>query len=216
MDQVSILALAAALGAGAHSLDAGHWLPIVLAGQARRWSPGRTAAVAAIAGLTHAVSTVTIGFAAAWAGQETLGALAGRLEAATGALVLCVGLVWTIGALRRRPWTCGVDDRDESGCRCHGGRVRQDRGGPLFGVLVGARPCLESLPLFFVLGAGGVRLLAGPAAAWALVTLGTYTCMTWIAARGLNLVRWRGLRQYGELAGGCAVTLMGALIITLG
>jgi nickel/cobalt transporter (NicO) family protein len=59
-----------------HAMIPTHWLPFVLVGRARRWTAGRTLAVALAAGLGHVLLTSVLGLGIAWFGfqlDETLG-----------------------------------------------------------------------------------------------------------------------------------------------
>lgn len=61
-----------------HAVIPTHWLPFVLVGRARRWSHGRTLAVALAAGMGHVLLTTLLGLGIAWFGfqlDETLGHL---------------------------------------------------------------------------------------------------------------------------------------------
>lgn len=77
-----------------HAAIPTHWLPFVLVSRARRWSRGRTLAVAVFAGLGHVALTSLLGLVIAWFGFK-LDESAGRyFPWIIGGALLAIGLFY--------------------------------------------------------------------------------------------------------------------------
>lgn len=209
-----------------------HYLPFVVISRARGWSRRKTAAVTALCGLGHVLSSVVLGSIGIAAGIAV-----SRLEAVESArgtvaawLLIAFGLVYGTWGLRRalrgRPHThshrhlSGVTHSHE---HAHDGQhvhVHAESKRPvsitpwvLFVVFVFG-PCEPLIPLLMFPAANestwGVALVA---AVFSLVTIATMLVLVLALGYGLSAAPLRRIERYSHAVAGLTLTVCGALIL---
>lgn len=229
-----LLATAAAIGVGHTLLGPDHYVPFVAMGRARGWSAARTAAVTALCGLGHVLSSVVLGLAGI-----ALGVAVGRLEGfesarggVAGWSLAAFGLVyaaWGVrAAVRRRPHVHvhahgdGVVHahehvHEEDHLHVHDAvapaAARSITPWVLFTVFL-LGPCEPLIPLLMYPAAtSGPAAAAFVAAVFGAATIGTMLSVVLAARAGLSLVRTEPFERWSHALAGAAVLACGVAVI---
>lgn len=179
-----------------HATIPTHWLPFVVVGRARHWSPRRILAAVALAGGGHVGATTLLGVALASFGYQLSERFDRGFHWATGIILVALG-VWL--AFR----TPHGHDCDH--CQGHPEQLNSpatDRRA-LWGLFLTLTlsPCELFLPVYLTATPYGWRGVAWLSAVLALATLGGMLTLTWLTLRAVRRVRW--LEQLdGRVIGG--------------
>lgn len=215
--QMSVLLLSTAGVAVLHTLTGpDHYLPFIVMGRARRWSPVRTIFWTTLCGLGHVGSSVVIALAGVLMGfglervrfiEEFRGNLA-----AWG--MIAFGLVYGAWGLKRafRDAHAG-HAHDHSGPTAEGFRLTP---WVLFTIFVFG-PCEPMIPLVMYPAAQGswsdVWLVVG---SFSTLTIGAMLAVVLLGQRGLGLLPARWLERFRHALAGGTVLLAGCAIQFLG
>lgn len=165
-----------------HALIPSHWLPFVTIGKAEHWSPRKTLAVTALAGLAHTVSTTALGILVSLAGWQLSESYHDLSERAIPLLLLALGLWYLMQHLRHHHAHDHID----------AGSVRQARSfRTLLLSLVIAMflsPCLEIEAYFLSAGASGWPAVLTVALIYNVVTLSGMLIMVTLARTSLQRI----------------------------
>jgi len=232
-DSLVVLTSSAALIGLIHTLmGPDHYLPFVMMSRVRGWSRPKTAAVTALCGAGHVLSSVVLGGVGIAAGIAV-----SRLEAVESTrgtvaawLFVAFGLTYGVWGLRR-----ALKNRPHKHLHLHSGGVAHshehshtdghahvhDGGAPsrsitpwiLFVIFVFG-PCEPLIPLLMFPAATqspwGVALVAG---VFGAVTIGTMLVVVLALAYGLRAAPLGRLDRYSHALAGLVLTLCGVLIL---
>ena len=216
-----------------HAAIPTHWLPFVLVARARAWSPAKTLAVTAGAGLGHVALTSLLGLAIAWFGFHLNEAAGQAFPLIAGGILIVIGLyyLWrqsTGGGICHHPTAGGQEHHCDHGEHAPShwdeelndsrlvSRSTGDRAaiGGLFMMLT-LSPCEGFLPIYLSgvrFGWKGFVLLS---VILAVGAPGAMLFFTWLTLRGLDQIKLKHFerREAGLL--GIAFCLLGVLVILL-
>jgi nickel/cobalt exporter len=228
MEPAAMVFLAAASATAAlHALIPDHWLPFVLMGRARKWTTGKTLALASAGGLIHVCLAVILGWGAYGIGRSGAEALAHRvgetLEVLSSLGLTLFGIVygaysWDRERRHHSPEGSFDGPGDERERRHHHGHVLERFfGGDLTGfslvVVIGVSPCALAFPILLAsaasLGVSGVLLVA---VGFGLVTMITTLAVTLMGLLSARRIDFPFLSRYGDLISGALITLVGAFL----
>ena len=231
-DSLTVLLLTAASIGFVHTvLGPDHYLPFIVMGRARNWSPARTLAITGLCGVGHVLGSILLGAAGA-----VLGVAVGSLEAveavrgeAAAWLLIGFGAAYTAWgirlAVRRRPHTHhhlhldGTihehthDHRDAHAHVHDGGSLTP---WVLFVIFV-LGPCEPLIPVLMypALEMGYAEVMA-VAAVFGLVTVATMLLAVALASWGLRFVKLEPLAKWSHAMAGLLIALSGLAIQILG
>lgn len=207
-----------------------HYVPFVMIGKARRWTIGKTLAVAALCGVAHVLSSVVLGLLGI-----VFGVALGRLEwieSVRGGLaswaLIAFGLAYFVWGMKpvfrdRRHAHAHTHEDGHVHTHAHGHveahtHVHDGRVTPwvLFTIFI-LGPCEPLIPLLMYpaakSSAAGVAVVT---AVFAAATVSTMLAMTALASAGWNLLPFRTLEKYSHAVAGAVIFATGLLIRFLG
>jgi hypothetical protein len=223
----ALIAAAAGVGFG-HAIMPDHWLPLAVLGRTRRYPIARVARLSGLAGLAHVLVSLLLGGLIVAIGLQFRATVEHAQDTIVGGVLLLTGVAVVLLELSSRGRLHGHDDHrhghvhdagarehrhDEAGSHRHaaGGRL-----GGLAGIVVpfgaAASPDLTILPVFLAATAVGTGTAVGSLVAFAAVTVGTFVCMTLVAALGGYRVRGRWLERWGNSVTAVVLIAIGGLV----
>lgn len=237
MQLTTTLTTVAALGfsvAFFHAAIPTHWLPFVLVGRARRWSPSKTLSIVLAAGLGHVALTTLLGLGIAWFGFE-LSEHAGEIfHWIAGGVLAAMGVyyLWRQwsgrgichhhppGSTHHKTEHCGEEhshthfEHELRDSPLVSSRVADTAAvGGLF-VMLTLSPCEAFLPVYLSGVQFGWRGFVVLSVILAVAALAGMTLFTWLALRGLDRVRIQRLeRREAGLLG--AIFLVLAVVVVV-
>lgn len=211
MDEMTVLLISAASIGFTHTLlGPDHYLPFIVMGKARKWSPAKTTIITLLSGLAHVGSSVVIGLVGIACGLavnklEIFESVRGSIAAW---LLIAFGLVYFAWGIRKA--VKGHTRHD------HLGSKRDITPWVLFTIFVFG-PCEPLIPLLMYPAArhsfSGVVYVA---AVFSLATIGTMLTVVLLSMFGTRLVKIHGLERYGHAFAGGIVLASGLAIQFLG
>lgn len=223
-----VLFLSSCATAVIHALIPDHWLPFVLLARSQRWSDRRLAALAALAGLLHAIVTGFVALLVIVAGTGSAQGLAERtgrpLQFLAGLFLLLFGLVYGLYAHMRearahRAPQDGAPAGHAGHVHAHGHLLeRWFRGALGEGALVavvGISPCALLVPVLFAASAEGLVAIAAAGLGFAACTVVTMVGVTLFATHGMRRLDLPFFGRYGDLASGVLIAMIGILLMRL-
>jgi nickel/cobalt exporter len=216
--------------AALHALIPSHWLAFALVGRAKRWPIHRTLRVTVLAGTGHALLTMILGLLVAGAGKELEHAIPPKLEhAATGGVLILLGLYFIAPALRGRSTGCSNPEHDHAPARDHeehnhvhatpGSLGRRLGSAPTaMGALalgMTLSPCLDLLSVYVAASSLSWPLLLLISLLLAATTVGVMALLVWLALHGLQMLRLAWLERNEGLVVGLLLIALGVLLFFL-
>lgn len=218
-----------------HTLIPDHWLPFVLIGRARRWTPGKTAIVSGISAAIHAVLSVALGFVALRIGREAAAAAGDTLERASGVLLVLFGVGYAVWAWRKRghfhPGGAKIHaiggaegcDGDEGPSHPEHMHYHADdrlirgreRGAAFLALIVGLNPCVLVLPLLIAAADGGPWAIALVTAGYVIPTVGLMVGLSAAGVAGARRIRLPAPARYMEAASGLLIAAVGVVFLLI-
>jgi len=229
MEPAAIVFLAAASATAAlHALIPDHWLPFVLMGRSRRWSVGKTLALASAGGLVHVFLAVGLGLLTYRLGREGAEAAARRIGETLEVLssLALAGFGFLYGAYS---WNRERHHHPATGAHAEGAGAGPDShhhhghllerwfGGEMSGwslvLVIGVSPCALAFPILLAsaaaLGMSGVLMVAAGFGASTMLTTLAITLAGSLSARKID---FPFLTRYGDLISGSLIGLVGAFL----
>jgi nickel/cobalt transporter (NicO) family protein len=207
-----------------------HYVPFVMIGRARRWTPTRTLVVTFLCGLAHVLSSVVlgllgIGFGVALARLQWIESIRGSL--ASWALI-AFGLAYFVWGMKpvfrdRRHAHAHAHEGGQVHTHAHGhveGHAHVHDGSVtpwvLFTIFI-LGPCEPLIPLLMYPAAkSSIAGLAAVTGVFAAATVSTMLVMTALASAGWNLLPLRTLEKYSHAVAGAVIFATGLVIRFLG
>ncbi len=225
------IGLAALVGFGHTLLGPDHYVPFIVLSKARGWSAARTAAITALCGAGHVLSSVVLGGVGIAVGAAVFkleGAESVRGEIAAW-LLFSFGLAYTVWgvhrAVRGRPHTHvhphGGTDPHEHEHSHEGEHTHVHASGGLtpwilFLVFVFG-PCEPLIPVLMYPAAttGSWSQVAAVALVFSAATIGTMLSVTMAGRLGMSWVPLKSLARYSHALAGMAILSCGAAVLVL-
>ena len=225
------LVVTAAATAMLHTAIPDHWLPFVLIGRARDWSPARTARVTALAGLLHLAVSFALALLALALGRAAASTLGETMAHATGPLLVVFGLLYALWSWRKgghfHPGGALLH-RGVGGCDGHEGDtndehlhyhadealIRDDGRFSATGLalLVGLNPCVLIVPVALSAAPLGGAAIGAVFVAYGVPAL---VLMAGLAALGATLtkrIRIPAAARHMEMVSGLLIAGLGAVL----
>lgn len=186
-----------------HGIIPGHWLPVVALKKQFGWSASLTLRVAALAATAHAVSTVALGWALAWAGSF----MAERVEMFThwampiGLIGLGVYFMYQHHTHHHFHLSHEDDVAHASPRRVVG----------LLALMMFLSPCLEIEAFFVLAGAQGWRTVALVSVLYSVLSVAGITLWVAVAQAGLQRLNWHRIEHNAGLISGGVLVLTGLM-----
>ena len=209
-----------------HALIPDHWLPFVLLARAQTWSDRRTLTLVGITGAIHVSVSIAVGAGVILLGTASAHGLAERLgsslELLAGLLLIAFGLIYGLWAHRREARAhapAGNQGPAPAGTPMHAhGHLlsrwsRGVRSGGALVAIIGISPCVLLQPILFAAGAEGPIAAVAAAVGFALCTVGTMLCVTFVATHGMRRLDLRFFARFGDLVSGLVIAAIGLLVV---
>lgn len=209
-----------------HALIPDHWLPLVLMSRAQTWSDRRTLVMVGITGGIHVLVSLAVGVSVILVGSSSARGLAERLgaslESLAGLLLVTFGVVYGVWAHRREALAhaaVGAPGQrpDAAPLHAHGHLLSRWARGSLSGgalvAIIGISPCVLLQPILFASAAEGPMAAAAAAGGFAVCTISTMLCVTYLATQGMRRLDLRFFTRYGDLISGLVIAGIGLLVL---
>ncbi len=234
---VQLLAVSAVSTAVFHMLVPDHWLPFVLIGRARTWSPAHTAVVSGVSATIHVTLSVALGLLTLFVGREISEWIGHGLERASGILLVVFGLAYAAWAWRKRGHfhpggalvhreaeaePCdGQEGTDASGhLHYHADdawiRGEGAKGDFALAFIVGINPCVLLLPLLLAVADHGARAVAIVTAAYAVPTVLLMLGLSVVGVVATRMLPVPAIARHMEAFSGVLIAVTGAVFLLLG
>ena len=213
MSGVYALLGTAAVAALAHALLPDHWLPFVLSARARGMSAKQTVAMTAAGAIAHLVSTVIVGLLFALAGSAVASKVSTGLEQIVGFVVIGLGVYYLFKGWSKYQGHHHHShmEEEDNHRHCHSHTTTGSMYG--LGVILGARPCVEAIPIFLAASTRGVFSSLAAIGTWVLATLLAMVGIVWLSLRGLETARFAWFERNSEIIAGIAIIAVGIIAL---
>lgn len=205
----------AAIAAAAHALLPDHWLPYVLSARARGMSTKQTVVMTATGAVAHLVSTVIVGLLFSFAGTVVATNVSTGLERIVGFVVIGLGAYFVFkGWSKYRGHHRDQDNhmhQEGTHRHCHSHVTAGSTYG--LGVILGARPCVEAIPIFLAASTRGVFSSLAAIGTWVIATLLAMVGIVWLSLRGLETARFAWFERNSEIIAGIVIIAVGILAL---
>jgi sulfite exporter TauE/SafE len=220
-----LLALSSCATAIIHALIPDHWLPFALLARAGKWSDQRTLGLVALTGAIHVAVSIALGLLLAAAGESgarrLASALGASLDTLAGGLMVLFGIGYGLWAHRREAraheHAHAPGDALSGPLHAHGHLLSRLTRGSLTGgalvAVIGISPCVLLQPILFAAASQGKGAAAAVALAFAAGTIGTMLLVTFVAMRGLRLLRLSFFTRFGDLLSGLVIAAIGLVVL---
>lgn len=199
-----LILLSAAFVGFVHSLNPGHWLPVVLMAKSRKW-PLRTSVFGALSlAAGHIFVSSLFGLLAMWVGLHLIAQNEGRIERWAGAVLAIFGLVYALVSYLRH-----------SDCHSHHSLPKKQgaRKTPfLFLFSLGFSPCVAVLPVFGAAAVEGPWVLILSLICFSIGVLGALLGATVLVSLGLMKLDHPVFEHYGDVITGLGIAIMGSIL----
>ena len=195
-----------------HSLAPGHWLPVVLMTQAKRWDKRMAVLGALVAASGHIVLSILIAVVGIGIGAKFLEQYEAQFEKYSGLALAVFGFGFALYSFFRHSRCVGHTH--------HGpeeGQYSKNRKAPfLFLLSLGFSPCLAALPVFAAAAPYGTFTVGVTLAFFALGVVLALVGATLSVCFGVMKLDHPLLEHYGDVLTGGVVCLMGLGLFIFG
>lgn len=184
-----------------HALIPNHWLPVLAIAKKENWSIKKTTEVTFIAGLSHALSTVLIGFIIGVAGIQ----LAAKMEYFTTYVAPSVLIALGVFFIYQH--------HTHNHFHLHHHKEIVSDKKVIFSLVVAMffSPCFEIEAYFLMAGARGLWLVSLIALLYTVVTVGGMVIWVSVTYRGLLKLNWHALEHKAGIITGVTLVVTGIL-----
>ncbi len=213
MSGIHALVGTAGVAALAHALLPDHWLPYVLSAKARGMSTKQTVAMTAAGAVAHLVSTVIVGLLFSLAGSAVAANVSIGLERIVGFIVIGLGVYYLFKGWSKYRGHHHHSHMDEghNHKHCHSHAITGSTYG--LGVILGARPCVEAIPIFLAASTQGVFSSLAAIGTWVFATLLGMVGIVWLSLRGLETARFAWFERNSEIIAGIVIIAVGIIAL---
>lgn len=187
-----------------HIVIPNHWVPIAVIGKAEGWGRLQLRKVAAIAGISHSMSTVIIGVAVGLLGLKLTAISLGAMKLVGPSLFVFFGALY---------WIAGIRDNIRKHAHRHlhldeaVGRSGRAAGAAI-AVSMFFAPCLEIEAYFFNASVGGWRGIAIVGLTYVIISVIGVIVMVELGRKGLEMKKFHFLEHYEK-------HIMGIILIVM-
>lgn len=195
-----------------HAFLAGHWLPLVVAARAHRWTPRRTVGYAMLSSGIHIGLTLLLGAVVAVAGHRLLEEVEHTVHTASGGLLIAAGGILFLFALVG--WDPLHRHAHEAEHHEHGEECGE-REGRTLAILLGLHPNVAALALVLAAAAESLTYAALAFAVFCVTALFGIAAAVLVALRGAHHLPVSGESRGGKIAISLALVAVGSWILVL-
>src|SRR5579859_4401721 len=179
-----------------HATIPNHWLPILAIGKKENWSFREILDVTVISGLSHATSTLLIGWGLAFFGWELAQKYQSIVPFVAPAVLILIGVVFIYRHHRHKHFHVADQPHQNSKLKMVAS----------LSLAMFFSPCLEVEAYFLAAGVESLWWTALLAAVYFVVTILGMVIWVTLAYRGLNKFNWHSLEhQAGIITGGTLI-----------
>jgi nickel/cobalt exporter len=195
----------------AHAVLPDHWLPYVLSAKARGMSIHNAAIMTFAGAIAHLVSTVIVGLLFTLAGSAVAASVSTGLERIVGFVIIGLGVYYLFkGWLKTRERNHDhAEDHHHGHCHSHV-TIGTTYG---LGIILGARPCAEAIPIFLAASTRGVFSSLAAIGVWVLATMLGMVGIVWLSLRGLETTRFAWFERNSEIIAGIVIIAVGIIAL---
>ena len=195
-----------------HSLNPGHWLPVVLMSKSRRWPLRTSIAGAFCLAAGHILISSVFGIFALWVGTQLLSQHEDRIEKWAGLLMALFGVGYGIISYFKGGHCEGHHHEGHH----HLPRSRSSRKTPFFFLFsLGFSPCIAVLPVFTAAAVEGSLALCLAVVTFSVGVVCALVGATLLANLGLMKLDHPVFEHYGDVITGLGVTVMGLILFAI-
>lgn len=216
MWEMVMLTGAATLAAITHTLIPDHWLPYVLAAQAKRWPLNKSLRVTGFGAAVHLAATTLLGVLAAVLGSEISQRFSTGAELVGSVLLIAFGLYFAWRGWRTFQHYRQHQARGHDHEHTHEHPQAIEKSDFALGAILGSRPCAEAIPIFLAASTLGVFTSLAAVGAWVVATVVSMLGIVWLSLKGLRHFRLEFFEKYGELVAGLLIAFVGGIMLLLG
>ncbi|MFQ6618360.1 MAG: hypothetical protein ACE5QV_06700 [Fidelibacterota bacterium] len=210
-----ILIASAGITAVIHTLIPDHWLPFVVVSRDKQWGYKKTAWFSGFSGFLHFLISVSLGFAAYWAGTELAERIGEVIESTAAILLIIFGIFYLYWAkIERGKSVHLIHLHSENHELDHGFSKGKKMGsGYVLAALIGLHPFVLALPIIFATTNEGLITAVFVAIAYGAGTILGMIGMTLTGLLTTERIKMRFLKQYGEFISGGIVIAVGLILL---
>lgn len=191
-----------------HAAIPNHWLPLVAVGKAQQWARAETAAVTAVAGLAHTLSTVLVGILVGLAGLKLHQSYRVFSAVVAPTIIIVLGLLYIALEYTRR----GIHAHEhlESVTNQQGGIRSKAAIVTSLAAAMFFSPCLELDAYYLTAAALGWIGIALVSVVYVVVTVAGMVGLVQLGMMGVERVHWHFLDHHPRLVSGLVLVVLGA------
>jgi nickel/cobalt exporter len=219
----ALILAAGGVGFG-HAILPDHWVPLAVVGRTQRYSLGRVARFAGLAGVAHVLVSLVLGGVIIVIGLQFRSSVESAQNAIVGGLLIATGVGFAIleltghGHSHAHSHDGHSHDHHDHEVPAAAGRVPGDgRRRSALAVMIpfgaAASPDLTVLPVFLAATTAGADAAIGSLIAFAAVTIGTIVTLTLLATAGGYQIGGEWLDRWGNALTAVVLVVIGALVL---
>lgn len=182
-----------------HSLIPNHWLPVLAIARKEQWSMAQTTRVTLITGLSHALSTVLIGFVIGIAGIQLAKSVESFTRYIAPSVLIALGLYYIYQHNRHKHF------------HIHREIVANSKVIISLVVAMFFSPCFEIEAYFLMAGPHGLPMLMTLALVYTVVTVTGMVLWVRLAFNGMIRYNWHALEHNAGIITGATLVLTGII-----
>jgi nickel/cobalt exporter len=184
-----------------HALIPNHWLPVLAIGKRENWTISKTTYVTAVAGLSHALSTVVIGIVLGILGLQLADKVAHFTHFIAPSILVALGLFYIIQHHRHKHLHLHADHR----------AISSRKAILTLAVAMFFSPCLEVEAYFLMAGTKGFWLVLLIGMIYTFVSVMGMVVWVRLGYTGLTRLNWHSIEHNSGIITGITLIVTGIL-----
>ncbi|HEY5187606.1 MAG TPA: hypothetical protein VII87_01140 [Solirubrobacteraceae bacterium] len=213
----ALIIAAAGVGFG-HAILPDHWVPLAVVGRTQRYSLGRVARLAGLAGVAHVLVSLVLGGIIIGIGLQFRHSVESAQNAIIGGLLIATGVGFAIFELTGHGHSHAHDHHHAHDHAHEDDHTDAPHRRSVLAVMVpfgaAASPDLTILPVFLAATTAGAGAAIGALIAFAAVTIATIVVLTLLAAAGGYQIGGQWLDRWGNAITAGVLVVIGTLVLT--
>jgi putative Mn2+ efflux pump MntP len=184
-----------------HAIIPNHWLPVLAVGKKENWDLGQMTRVTFLLGLSHASSTVLIGFLLAFIGEGLSASLKNFTALIAPSLLIVLGAFYIYQHMRHHHF------------HLHGHPEQVSKSKLVFSLATAMflSPCFEIEAYFLVAGAEGLLFVVLLATLYTLITVSGMVLWVRLAFKGMQKMNWHSVEHNAGIITGITLIVSGVI-----
>ncbi|MBS1682299.1 MAG: manganese efflux pump [Bacteroidetes bacterium] len=182
-----------------HAIIPNHWLPILAIGKKEKWQLNEVLSITAVAGLSHVLSTLLIGWSLVFFGKEFLKFFSAFTPFIAPSVLIIIGIIFIYRHHRHKHFHIADQQHQSSKAKMI----------LTLSLAMFFSPCLEIEAFFLAASSQNVWWTVLMSAIYAVVTLSGMMVWVGVAYRGLNKFNWHALEHKAGIITGTTLILTG-------